>query len=148
MTKKKSHQNKGKRAVLKGDALMAAGQPKKAVVSYRKALDTDPSNKALYDKLLMAIDKLPGEWGLEEFAESLSLEMQKQEIDHPPMKQVHAKLSPEWKKATGLALEIMNLSEHAVVEKKIEELVEMGEIATRALVGLLLSMKEASSSRE
>ncbi len=148
MTKSKSNPSKAAKCAAKGDKHMAAGRPKKAAAEYRKALAADPSDKELHDKLMKALEGVPGEWGMEEFVESLTLEMKKQELGHPPIRQVHAQLSPEWKQATGLALEIMNLEEAPLVEKKIEELVEMGEIATRALIGLLLRMKMNAAERK
>lgn len=130
----------------KGDRLLKASKAAKATVEYRKALAADPSRPGTYDKLIKAMDSKPGDWGEEEFAESVSLAMRKQEIEHPPIKQVHARLSPEWQEATKLALEILHAADERRAGELVEELVAMGEIASRALIGMLLVLKRAGGS--
>ena len=127
----------------KGDAHAAKGKHDKALKEYRKALDDDPDNTALYDKLIRAQDAAPGEWGAEEFAESVGWAMAKQEKEHPTIKQTHAKLSPEWAAAVALAVDILHEEDEAKQREKIEQLVGMGEIAARAMIGLLLDLKNA-----
>lgn len=128
----------------KGDELAASGRHEKALQEYRKALECDPGNSALYDKLISTRDALPGEWDDADFAESVSWAMKKQEQEHPAIRQVHARLSPEWEKATTLALTILNEPDDQRCAELTETLVGMGEIATRAIVGLLADLRRVS----
>ncbi|MFH0799688.1 MAG: hypothetical protein V2A66_05860, partial [Pseudomonadota bacterium] len=93
MPPKNQKPDKAARHESKGDSHLADGKPKRAIEEYKKALAVDPERRYIYDKLVDAMDRLPGEWGLKEFAESVSLTMKKQELENPPIKQVHAKLS-------------------------------------------------------
>lgn len=86
-----------------------------------------------------------GEWDLEDFAETVSWTMEKQAQENPAIRQVHAKLSPEWKKAYELALRILSDPAETIKSEDVEELVGMGEVATRALIGILLDIKHATS---
>ncbi|HPM40900.1 MAG TPA: tetratricopeptide repeat protein [bacterium] len=125
----------------KGDALFSKGKFEKALKEYRKALETEPESAEILDKLISAHEKIPGEWRMEDFAESLSWEMKRQEKERPSMRQVHARLSPEWKEATKLAVDILSEGDEEKRGEKIEKLAAMGEIAARAMIGLLLDIK-------
>lgn len=144
MILKKSPQKKARSHTLKGDKLLKNGKTQAALDEYRKALELDPTQKDIYSKLLNAHEGLDEEWKIDDFAENLSCLMKQQELDHPIIKQTHAKLSPEWKKAYGTILEIINCEDENERGLKIDELIIMGEIATRAAVGLLMELKEKS----
>lgn len=88
---------------------------------------------------------MSGDWDMEDFAETVSWTMEKQAQENPAIKQVHAKLGPEWKHATELALRILTDPADKFNSNDVEELVGMGEVATRALIGVLLDIKQATS---
>ena len=136
--------NRAKRLEAKGDKLAARGLHAQALKHYRKALAFDPERTALFDKLVAEQDAMPGDWQLEDFVESVSCVMKKQEQDHPPIRQVHAKLSPEWTDASELLLKIMTSTDSDQTAQWVEDLVAMGEVGTRAAVQLLVDMKTAS----
>lgn len=79
-------------------------------------------------------------FGLKEFVKSVDDVMQKQEKANPPIKQVHAKLSPEWKRVSEKIGRLLTLKEEAAIEKLREEVVAEGEIATRILIDFLLTL--------
>jgi hypothetical protein len=124
----------------KGDELTKKGKHKKALAEYKKSLEYDPARPGIFDKLIESKDKIEGDWKMEDFAESMSWTMGKQELANPSIKQIHAMLSPEWNVATEIAFKILASSEGRDVSDEIEKLVGMGEIATRALVNILLSL--------
>ena len=146
--KEKPGRSKAEKHEAKGDAHAAKGKHDKALKEYLKALDLNPDNAALYDKLIAARDAAPGEWGAEEFADSVGWAMAKQEHEHPTIKQVHARLSPEWASAVALAIDILHDPDEPRQRAKIEQLAAMGEIATRAMIGLLLDLKNAPAQEE
>lgn len=137
----KTNAEKAERHEAKGDELAGKGKHAKALQEYRKALKLDPERVGLYDKLIATRDRAPGEWGVEDFAESMDWVMQKQEREHPPLKQTHARLSPEWNKATAIAIGILTEEDEEKRKGMIEEFVALGELATRAMIGLLLDLK-------
>ena len=141
---KRPNPKKAAKHEAKGDDLLAKGKLEKALKQYRKALEYDPDRTSIYDKLVETRDQIPGEWAVEDFAESVSWVMQKQERQHPPLRQVHAQFTPEWEEATELAMKILAAPDKETRDKLIEKLVAMGEIATRATIGLLLGFKEAA----
>lgn len=131
----------------KGDDLLAKGKPAKALKEYKKSMEEDAKRPGIYDKLIKAHGEISDEWKMEDFAESVTWTMKKQEQEHPPIKQLHARLSPEWKKATELALDVLYAVDEESAAVKAEQLVAMGEIATRALIGFLMDLKHASIAK-
>ncbi|OGQ06168.1 MAG: hypothetical protein A2W61_04985 [Deltaproteobacteria bacterium RIFCSPLOWO2_01_44_7] len=83
-------------------------------------------------------------WGLEDFVESVDKVMQKQEKENPTMKQVHAQLSPEWKRVSEKIGQLLMLTDAKEIDRLREEVVQEGEIATRVLIDFLLAIKNQS----
>lgn len=79
-------------------------------------------------------------FGLKEFVKSVDQVMQKQEKENPNLKQVHARLSPEWKNVSAKIGRLLALSDESEIEKLREEIVAEGAIATRVLIDFLLSI--------
>jgi tetratricopeptide (TPR) repeat protein len=144
---KRPNPDKAARHEAKGDALLAKGKLVKALKQYRKALEQDPNRTSIYDKLIQTRDQMPGEWKIEDFAESVSWTMQKQEQQHPPIRQVHARFTPEWEAATDLVMKILASPDKETKDELIEKLVAMGEISTRATIGLLLDFTKAAEAK-
>ena len=136
-------QSKAEKHEAKGDKHFENGKPKKALNEYKKALELNPDAECLYEKLIKTIDQKDGEWELDDFADSVTWAMKKQEQDNPSIRQVHAKLTPEWEKAMELTLNILQADED-VAKNKIEELVQMGDIATRVLIEMMLDFKKSA----
>lgn len=80
------------------------------------------------------------EFGLQEFVRSVDRVMQKQVKENPSIKQVHARLSPEWQEVSNKIATLLTFKEEEKVEKLREEIIAHGEIATRVLIDLLLSV--------
>jgi len=143
MSSRKANPEKASKLEAKGDRLLEKGKVEKALRKFKKAHELDPSRRELYDKMISARDKLPGDWEMEDFVESVSLVMEKQEEENPPIRQVHAKLSPEWDDARMLVLTIVGAADENEAEAAIQKLVAMGEVGTRAAIEILLKLKEA-----
>lgn len=130
--------------------MAAKGKYAKALKKYKKAHDLDPDREGLYEKLLEAHEKSLEEkdWEMKDFTEHIDLVMQKQQHEYPPIKQVYAKLSPEWKETYDLIFRILSESDDAVAGPLIEELVTKGDIATRALIDMMRSMQKGAMEQE
>lgn len=89
------------------------------------------------------------DFGLKEFVKSVDTVMQKQEKENPGLKQVHARLSPEWQRASDKISKLLTLQDEREIENLREEIIEEGEIATRVLIDLLLTiMQKAPPEKE
>jgi lipopolysaccharide biosynthesis regulator YciM len=147
--KKKAHDPaKARKHALKGDSLFKKGKLEKALEEYRRAYELDPETTGILDKLQAAHDRAGGEWHMEDFAESVSWTMEKQARENPLVRQVHAKLTPEYAKATELAISILTKKSPEECGGEIEKLIGMGEVATRALIGMIFELKRAALERE
>lgn len=146
---KRSDERKKKRSAkheAKGDALMLKSKPAKALKSYRKALELDEGNGNIYDKLHAAQSASTDVWDVDDFAESVSWAMRKQELENPSIKQLHAKLTPEWERAMMIAMMIINSPDENETSKMTQELIAMGEVSTRVLLEMILEMKKKAST--
>ena len=149
---KKRNPDKARKHESKGDAHFEKGKFLKALKEYRKAQELDPELPGIYENLTDSHDKSGADWEMGDFAESVSWTMARQAQENPPIKQVHAKLSPEWKGASELVFKILAAPDEVDTGPDVERLVGMGEIASRALIEILLGLKrsaqEASSETE
>jgi len=121
-----------------GDELALKNKFEKALKKYKKALEKTPDNTSLYNKLISTKDKIEKNWGMDDFVESVSWAMEKQEIEDPAIKQLHIKLSPNWDKATKLALKIITIDDKDKdFSKLIEEYILLGNVGTLVLIDIL-----------
>lgn len=81
-------------------------------------------------------------WTLTDFVTSVDQAMQTQAREHPAVRQTHARLSPEWKEVSTLALQLLAAHDTAERTRLTEALVAQGEYATRVLIELLLGLKQ------
>lgn len=81
------------------------------------------------------------EWNKRDFVKSVYFLMKKQEAENPAIKQVHARLSPEWKEAEKLVGMILTAENEGLLGGHIDKLVGMGEIATRVLIDFFIRLK-------
>ena len=132
-----------------GDKLFAKKKYKEALTKYREALAENPDNVDLYDKLIETRNQVEDNWELADFIETVTWTMKKQELKEPEIKQVHAKLSPEWGQATDLIMKIILADEK---DKKlpdlINEIINLGETGTRALVDILRNFVKKNRDKE
>ncbi|MBI5300383.1 MAG: hypothetical protein HY877_08875 [Deltaproteobacteria bacterium] len=86
------------------------------------------------------------DWEMKDFVASVDEVMQKQEKENPAIKQVHARLSPEWNRVSEKIGRLLTLTDEAALERLREEIVAEGEMGTRVLVDLLLTIKNQARS--
>lgn len=137
---------KAAKLIAEGDRHAAKGKLAKALKSYQKAHELDPAHEGLSAKLIEAHEKSLGDkdWDMKEFAEHMGMVLQLEAEAHPALKQVHAKLTPEWHEVSELVGRILMTEDEATAGALVEELVAKGEIATRALIEFLRTMKKES----
>lgn len=144
----KQNPEKAAKIEAKADDLIKKGKVEKAIEKYKEALGFDPTRSVLYDKLIKARDGMPDDWKIEDFVESVDWAMKQQEQENPPIKQVHAMLSPEWNDAYKLAIKILATQDEDESKQAVEELVGLGEIGTRAAIALLLKLRSSAEKSD
>ena len=82
---------------------------------------------------------------MEEFVDSVDAVMQEQEKQNPGLKQVHARLSPEWKRVSEKLSRFLSV-DAALIDQLREEIVKEGEIATRVLLDFVEAIKNQAKS--
>lgn len=130
-----------------GDRCMARGDAQGALVKYRAAQALSPDAPDLYRKLIAAHQAATPEWGPKDLAESLAWEMRCQELDHPPIRDLHERLSPEWQEVTDLLHRLVIVEDAAVVARLREEIIGYGAKAVRPLLDLFLLLKGKGRGR-
>lgn len=82
------------------------------------------------------------EWTLNDFVGSVWKTMEQQAEKNPAIKNIHAKLSPEWNKVIQKVAQLLDASA-ADKERYIEEICAYGEKAVRPLIDALLRLRSA-----
>lgn len=78
---------------------------------------------------------------LEDLVEEIGAVMENQESENPNIKQIHARLSPEWKVASEKVAKWLMSNDEGEIDRLREEIISDGEIGMRVLMDLLLSIK-------
>lgn len=124
-----------------GDRYMASQEPRRALAKYRAAQSLAPDAPQVYRKLIAAHQAATTEWGPQDVAESLAWEMRRQELEHPPIRDLHERLSPEWQEVTTLLHRLVVVEDATIVARLREEIIGYGAKAVRPLLDLLLLLK-------
>ena len=127
----------------KGDKLNASEDFEKALKSYREALESDPDNPIIYEKLMVAQSKIEGEWSEKEFVESMDWLMKKQEIDNPEIKDLYSTLSPEYQQIKQLVAQML-MTEPELRTPLLQKIKSYQEKAVQPLLDILLSLDALS----
>jgi hypothetical protein len=127
---------------LEGDRHCAKKKHKKALVSYRKALDLDDARAALYDKLIIALNETQDAWTEGDFADSVLWAMRRQELVDPAFKRVNARSTPEYREASALVRKLLTSKTRSEETELVETLRDYGEAAVYPLIDFLLTFKE------
>ena len=84
---------------------------------------------------------LPDDYDLDDLVEEITDTMEDQEKKDPNLKQVHARLSPEWHAISHKVAKWLMCEEPEKRDHLREEIIGEGEIGIRVLTDLLLSLK-------
>ncbi|MBI4366735.1 MAG: hypothetical protein HY543_07955 [Deltaproteobacteria bacterium] len=121
-----------------GDRLLAKGKSRAALKKYRAAEALDATQPRIYAKLIDAHAAGASEWTAADLATSLAWEMRRQELAHPALREVHARLQPEWDAVMRRVRDVLRAEDAATVRRLTEEIVGYGADAVRPLVEFLL----------
>ncbi|HEX5033280.1 MAG TPA: hypothetical protein VFW62_02255 [bacterium] len=138
----KSDPKKAKKHESKGDKLAGKGKFKEAVAEYRKSEGFDPARVEIYDKLIETQNRINEEdWHEEDFADSMSWTMRRQELLNPRMRLVHETFSTEYREVTRLIQTLMAAPDEELESQIIDSILTYGEKAGLPLIHFMLSIK-------
>ena len=143
----KVNKKKALKLLAKGDRLLTKGKSKRALKKFKKAHAFDPDNKEIYDRLVSSHDQATEDWEIEDVVESVSWVMEKQELENPALKMVHAQLSPEWNEITEKIVSLIQCEDESTEANIIEEIKAFGEEAIYPLIFTLLQIKKGASDK-
>lgn len=139
---KKQDVSRSRRLELKGDLFYQKKNLKKAIGEYQKALDLDEKRLELYDKIIKVHGENTRDWTENDFAYTVSLTMQKQEILNPTFKRIHARAEPEFKEIHKLIKQMWQADAQESETASVEQIVRHGEKAVYPLADFILNFKE------
>lgn len=119
---------------------MVTKKPKKS----RGTWDRNPVTKvkdSAKDYQRPEAKEVPEDYDLDDLVEEITGVMEDQENQDPNLKQVHARLSPEWGKISHKVAQWLMCNDDGKRDRLREEIIGEGEIAIRVLTDLLLSLK-------
>lgn len=125
-----------------GDRHRDKGSHRKAIASYRKALDFDEMNIVLLEKLTAALDACKEAWTEADFADSMTWTMRRQELVDPVFKRINARGTPEYKEAATFIKTMLTAKTRDDETAAVESLVALGADALYPLVDYLLTFKD------
>ena len=139
---KKTDPKKALKLEAKGDKLVGKGKYREAMGEYRKSETLNPERTEIYDKLIETQAQVPeSEWVEEDFANSMSWAMRRQELQNPQLRLVHETFSLEYREVHQLLQRLMTAlgedQENAIIEK----ILQYGERAGLPMLHFLLSIK-------
>lgn len=139
---KKSDPKKALKHEAKGDKLGGKGKYRDAIAEYQKSESLNPDRVEIYDKLIDAQAQIAeSEWKEEDFANSMSWTMRRQELQNPHIRLVHETFSVEYREVHQLLQRLMSVSGEELESPLIEQILEYGERASLPMLHFLLSIK-------
>lgn len=140
----KINKKKAAKLLAKGDKLLEKGKFKRALKKFKKARKYDPDNKEIYDRLVQSHNEATKDWQLEDVVESVGWVMEKQELENPAMKMVHAQLKPEFAQVTEKIAALIKASDENEEGRLIEEIKSFEGDAVYPLISILLQIKRGA----
>lgn len=145
---KQSDPKKAKEHESKGDEFAGEGRFKDAVAEYRKSESFD-SRIEIYDKLIETQNRIQEEeWREEDFADSMSWTMRRQELLNPRLRLVHETFSVEYREVSRLIQSLMAAGSEDQENDLIDSILAYGPKASLPLIHFMLSIKSMALKSE
>ncbi|MCE9623876.1 MAG: hypothetical protein K8R69_00245 [Deltaproteobacteria bacterium] len=138
---KKTDPKKALKHESKGDKLVGKGKFRDAMSEYQKSEALNPDRVEIYDKLIETQGHLENEWEEEDFANSMTWTMRRQELQNPHIRLVHETFSVEYREVHQLLQRLMMAPNEEQENTVIEKILQYGERAGLPMLHFLLSIK-------
>lgn len=130
----------------KGDKLAAKGKFRQAIEEYQKSEMLNPDRAEIYEKLVETLNQFEHEWSEQDFSNSMTWTMRRQEILNPGMKLVHETFSVEYIEVQKLIQRLMLALGPDVENRLVDEILSYGERANLPMLHFLLSLKAVAGA--
>lgn len=137
---------KARQLEAKGDRAFKKENYADALKAYEEAVTCDPSNAALYDKLIETHAHSTEDWSMEEFTRELTWTMEKEVLENPRLARLHEKLSPEFKPIYELIVQFAMALTEEEEEQFIDEILRHGEKALIPMLEFIRTLKTQQES--
>lgn len=125
----------------KGDDLVRQGKFREAVAEYKKSEALNPERPEIYEKLIETHAHHEAEWSEEDFSDSMTWTMRRQELQNPRLRLVHETFSVEYREIHRLLQSLMMAGGEEQENQCLEKILEYGETAVVPMLHFLLSIK-------
>ena len=133
----------------KGDKLAGKGKFREAMGEYQKSESLNPDRVEIYDKLIETQAQVQeSEWVEEDFANSMTWTMRRQELQNPHIRLVHETFSLEYREVHQLLQRLMTAPGEDQENTLIEKILQYGERASLPMLHFLLSIKTLARGGE
>jgi hypothetical protein len=146
MSEKKPDPKKALKHEAKGDKLFGKEKYREALKEYQKSETFDPSRPEIYEKLIETHGRYQHEWVEQDFSDSLSWTMRRQELQNPQIKWVHETFTPEYQEIQKLIQGLMAAMDPEREGALTTKILDFGPKAVLPLVHFLLSLKALAHS--
>jgi len=135
-----------KKLEAKGDRFLKKEKYADALKAYEEAISYDPTNAAIYDKLIETHSHCTDDWNMEEFTRELTWTMEKEVLENPRLERLHEKLSPEFKPIYELIVKFAIAVNEEEEEQTIDEILVHGEKALIPMLEFIRTLKAQQES--
>jgi tetratricopeptide (TPR) repeat protein len=143
---KKPDHKKALKHETKGDKLFEKEKYREALKEYQKSETFDPNRPEIYEKLIETHGRYQHEWVEQDFSDSLSWTMRRQELQNPQIKWVHETFTPEYQEIQKLIQGLMATMDPERERAMVAKILDFGPKAALPLVHFLLSLKALAQS--
>lgn len=132
---------KSEKLFLKGENQLEKGNIEKAIKYFKESKELNPTLDNL-SKLIDSHHQIESQWTEEDFINNLSWTMERQELQDPHMKRVHARFDPKWKEVQNLISRLFQSPEEEVEKLIIQEIVSFERDALYPLIETIIKLRD------
>lgn len=125
----------------KGDKLFQKEKYREALKEYQKSETLDPTRPEIYEKLIETHGRYQHEWVEQDFSDSLSWTMRRQELQNPQIKWVYETFTVEYQEVLKLIQGLMTAMDPEREKELTAKILSFGNKAALPLIHFLLSLK-------
>ena len=138
---KKTDPKKALKHEAKGDKLAKKEKFREALKEYRLSEAMNPTRPEIYEKLIETHKSFEHEWVEQDFTDSLTWTMRKQELQNPRIRWVHETFSVDYQEVKTLIQGLMTAFDPETEVKLMEKILDRGDKAVLPLLHFVLSVK-------
>lgn len=130
----------------KGDQLAAKENFREALAEYIASESLDPTRPEIYEKLIETHKRFEHEWVEQDFTDSLTWTMRKQELLNPQIRWVHETFTVEYQEVKTLIQGLLAAMDPETEVRYMEKILAHGDKAVLPLLHFALSVKSVAQN--